>query len=172
LHLTGSDPICSSNYTQSTLLKWGDVIQLSCTIVYGSMRKYPIDAVMTWSVNGQPIPADNAIFTIASSPTEVTARSTLHISKYFGASYECATTFSQPSGDYPADPTHVMATNAPDYLKKCTISSETNLQIIYNLSLLSNIRPTVFLEILALYLKHRLSEENYFCTNLKILAFK
>ena len=39
LYPIGSDPVCSSNVTQSTsMLQSGDVVQLSCTIVYGAMR--------------------------------------------------------------------------------------------------------------------------------------
>ena len=63
------------------MLQSGDAIQLSCTIVYGAFRAFPIDAVMTWSVNGQPIPANNATFTINSSPTEITATSTLVVNE-------------------------------------------------------------------------------------------
>jgi len=121
------------------MLQPGDVIQLSCTIVYCSFRRWmtsdyayeydtsyePIDAVMTWSVNGQPIPVYNAIFTINSSPTEVTASSTLTISENFDATYECETTFSQLSDSGPS-----LASNAPDYSKTCTISRE-NLLILY-----------------------------------------
>src|SRR6218665_2970108 len=121
------------------MLQPGDVIQLSCTIVYGSFRGWmtsdyayeydiryePIDAVMTWSVNGQPIPADNATFTINSSPTEVTASSTLLISNNFDATYKCGTTFSQSS-----DLGSTFASNAPDYSKTCTISRE-NLMLLY-----------------------------------------
>ena len=126
LHSTGTDPICSSNFTQSTtMLKSGDVIQLSCTIIYGSTRNWPIDAVMIWSVNGQLIPADNAIFTINSSPTEVTASSILLISDNFDATYECGTTFGQPQDLGPH-----FASNAPDYFKTCIISSE-NLLVLY-----------------------------------------
>lgn len=115
----GTDPICSSNFTQSTaVLKSGDVIQLSCTIVYGSYREYPIDAVMTWSMNGQPIPNNNVDFTVNSTPTEITASSTLVISDNFDAIYECGTTFSQPGNSPPQG----FANNAPDYFKTCTIS--------------------------------------------------
>jgi len=118
LYLIGTDPICSSNFTQSSaMLQPGDVIQLSCTLVYGSTRSWPIDAVMTWSVNGQPVPAGNAIFSINNSPTEVTATSTLLISENFDSTYECATTFGQPPD---LGPTY--ASNAPDYFKTCTIS--------------------------------------------------
>ena len=124
LHSIGTDPICSSNSTQSTaVLKSGDVIQLSCTIVYGAYRVYPIDADMTWSVDGQPIPSDDATFTINSSPTEVTASSTILIRENFDAKYECATTFSPPPKGLEG-----LGTNAPDYFKTCTISREINLQ--------------------------------------------
>ena len=135
LNSIGTDPVCSSNFTQSTgMLQSGDAIQLSCTIVYGSIRDdmgNGIDAVMTWSVNGQPIQTENATFTINTSPTEVTASSTLLISDNVDATYECETTFSQPSEVSPG-----LATNAPDYLKTCSISRETNFPIIYNSSLL------------------------------------
>jgi len=136
LNSIGTDPVCSSNFTQCTsTLQSGDAIQLSCTIVYGSIRDgmgNGIDAVLTWSVNGQPIPAENANFTINSSPTEVTASSTLLISDNYDAAYECETTFSQPSEVSPG-----VATNAPDYLKTCSISRETSFRIIYTSSLLS-----------------------------------
>lgn len=118
---TGTDPICSSNFTQSSaVLQSGDVIELSCTIIYGGWRTLPIDAVMTWSVNGQPIPADNAILTINSSPTEITATSTLVVNQNFDSAYmyECGTKFSQPGNNPPPG----IANNAPDYFKTCTIS--------------------------------------------------
>ena len=121
MYLIGSDPICSTSLTES-----GDGIQLSCTIVYGAWRDYPIDAIMAWSVNGEPIPAENANFTITSTPTEVTASSTLLIDDNFEAIYECGTTFSPPHDAYDG-----MASNAPDYSKTCTISCETNLLTTY-----------------------------------------
>src|SRR6218665_1752927 len=105
------------------MLQSGDVIQLSCTIVYGAWRSQSlrIDAIMTWSVNGQLIPNGNATFAVNSSPTEVTASSTLLISDNYDATYECRTTFSHPEGGPSGT-----ATNAPDYSKTCTISRETN----------------------------------------------
>jgi hypothetical protein len=114
-----SDPICSSNFTQSTArLQSDEVIQLSCAIVYGAQRENPIDAVMNWSINGQPINPKNYTFKINSSPTvtEITAVSTLVINSNADAFYECATKFSQPAY---RDPT--VASNAPDYYKTCTI---------------------------------------------------
>jgi len=125
LHPIGTDPICSTSLTQS-----GDVIQLSCTIVYGSYREHPIDAIMTWSVNGQPIPYDNVTFTINASQTEVTASSTLLVNNNVGGTYECETTFSQPAQGPPDGLQGFasnLATNAPDYLKTWTISRESNL---------------------------------------------
>src|SRR6218665_142011 len=126
VYFIGSDPVCSSNFTQSTaMLESGDVIQLSCTIVYGSFREGTgptIDAVMTWSVNGEPIPAANATFKIKSSPTEVTASSTLLVNYNFDGTYECATKFSQLSRDN----FDFADTNAPDYFKTCSILRETN----------------------------------------------
>ena len=119
MHPIGTDPICSK-------LQSGDAIQLSCTIVYGSYREHPIDAVMNWTVNGQPIPSDdNVTFTINSSPTEVTASSTLLINNNFDATYECETTFSKPAEGPPDELQGLasgLATNAPDYLKTWTIS--------------------------------------------------
>ena len=127
LFLTGTDPICSSNFTQSTAT--GDVIQLSCTIVYGAYRgDVDIDAVITWSVNGQPIPTNNATFTINSSPTEITATSTLVVDRTSVATYECATTFSKPANSPPPE---IVATNAPDYFKTCTIWGKTDFLRIY-----------------------------------------
>jgi len=123
----GTDPICSSNFTQTTtILQSGDAIQLSCTIVYGALRNTEsIDAVMTWSINGQQIPADKATFRINSSPTEVTASSTLLINENFDATYKCGTTFSAP----PVSDS-MLASNAPDYFKTCTILRE-NLLLQY-----------------------------------------
>jgi len=139
LYSTGTDPICSSNFTQlTTMLKSGDVVQLSCTIIYGAWRgvwpNWPIDAVMTWSMNGQPIPAGNATFTIGSSPTEITASSTLLINENFDATYKCETTFSQPGNSPPP----AVANNAPDYYKTCNISRLSDFQRIFYISIKSN----------------------------------
>ena len=77
-----------------------------------------------WTVNGQPIPADNANLTINASPTEVTASSTLLINDNFDATYECETTFSAPPSGFLG-----LAYNDLNYSKTCNISRETNLQI-------------------------------------------
>lgn len=114
--------MCSSNLTQSTaMLQSGDVIQLCCMLEYGDFRAVPLDAVITWSVNGQPIPADKAIFSRYSSPTEVTALSTLLINDNYDATYECAATFSGPRNSF-----GLTATNAPDFFTKCTLLRKTN----------------------------------------------
>lgn len=126
MYVIGSDPICASNFTQSTaLLQSGDVVQLSCTIVYGGFRTQPIDAVMTWSVNGEQISTDNATITLNPTSKEITASLNLLINDNYDATYECETTFSQP----PSSSLNA-AINAPDYYKKCTISRETNFQTI------------------------------------------
>ena len=76
---------------------------------------------MTWFMNGQPIPAGSANFTINPTSTEVTASSILLIRENFDATYECRTTFNAPVVISP-----VVANNTPDYFKTCTISRENN----------------------------------------------
>jgi len=136
------------------MLQPGNAMQLSCKIVYGSTRNRSIDAVMTWSVNGQPIPVGKTTFTLISSPTETTASLTLVINENFDAAYECGTTFSQPLISIQG-----VASNAPDYFKTCTISRE-NLLFLCKAKIL-------LLDMLVHYRKHLLSEENYFYDTLK-----
>ena len=121
LYWIGSDPVCSKS-------KSGDVMQLSCTIIYGvyidDHRGPATHAVMTWSVNGQPIPVDKVTFTENVSPTEITATSTLLVKDNFDATYECETTFS-PTAQIVTD----VDNTALDYSYTWNFSRESKITV-------------------------------------------